>query len=577
MKKVVSILLAIVMMLSLVACGDKPIDDPVNTEPKILKMAEGQAPANAWGPASNTTASMSIQRYISGTLYTDLPVDGKVSLAPLLAAAEPVDVNGDGKTWNIAISPNAKWENGEAITADTFMYTFKTVLDPKLLLSNGANLGKNMVTVVNASEYYSQAGSDKTVAWEDVGFKKVDEMTIQLILANPATPTQVMRQFSLLNSTPVYQPLFEQCLSADGASTTYGSTKDTIISSGAFKFTNAVEGSIYEFAKNENFVRADLIKLDGATVSIIEDKGTQLQMFEQGELDYIELDAAGQDKFGDDPRVSTVPARQTFSIEYNSNNTENPIVSNENFRLALYYGTDRAQLSKLTRKLPAVGVLSPYYLAATDGTTFRELAADAGYEPKDYGYDPELAKQYFEKALQESGQSSIELTMLCNSDANHETHCEFLQESWTNLFGADKFKMNIDAQPSAQTSALRKASWKDNYNSYEMVFTGWSFSTADYDPIIALKAYTNTYASRNAAYEFDVLNDLYNDSFNYTLDQNKRNELAMEMEEYIIDHAIVIPLTYNITSCVYSDRVQPPVGQYVTGIGWGWHYADITE
>ena len=68
---------------------------------------------------SQVESEANLQSLITGKLYQFLPVDGKSVLSPVLAAEQPVDVNGDGKTWNIKMNPNAKWENGEAITAET--------------------------------------------------------------------------------------------------------------------------------------------------------------------------------------------------------------------------------------------------------------------------------------------------------------------------------------------------------------------------------------------------------------------------------------------------------------------------
>lgn len=601
MKRIIALFLAMIMTVTLAACGngtnpassaaENAVMQSAETQtseaetnlatstpekPKIYRSSMGGNPANAWAPMSNTAASASIQGYLSGTLYATLPVDGKGAIAPLLAADDPVDVNGDGKTWNIAISEDAKWENGEAITADTFMYSFKTILDPKLVLPNASGLAKNIVTIVNASDYYTQASDGTSVAWEDVGIKKVDDMTIQVTVKTACTPQHVMRHFATTTTAPVYEPLFESCLSTDGTSTTYGSAQDKIISSGTFKIKTWADGSVYEFEKNEHFSRSDLVKLDGVIIKVIEDGGTEMQLFEKGELDYVTLDDAGRDKYGDDPRVAVVPGRRVYSIEYNTANTEKPIINSENFRLALFYATNRVELSKLTDLPSATGLISSTSVASADGTTFRELAAQAGYEPGNNGYNPELAKQYFEKALQDVGQSSVDLTLLCNSGDRLTTIAEYLQESWTTLFGSDKFTLKIDAQPSAQAGELRKG-WKDNPNSYEITLTQWNFSGGDYDPIVALKAYTTSYSARYAPYEDETLNSLYNEAGNYMLDQDKRNELAMEMEKYILEHGIVTPLAYETTSCVYSDRMIPPVDAYVTGLGWGWRYADIAQ
>ena len=310
------------------------------------------------------------------------------------------------------------------------------------------------------------------------------------------------------------------------------------------------------------------------TLTVVEDAGTRLQMFEKGELDSVGLDAAGRDKYGDDPRVSNEMGRRVYSIEFNTANTEKPIIANENFRLALFYATDRVNLGKLVAQEPALSLVSGTSVAREDGTTFRQLAEAAGYQPANNGYDPELAKTYFEKALQEENLTSVELTVLCNSTM--ADRCEFLQENWQTVFGADKFKLNIDAQPSAQAGELRKG-WKNNPNSYEITFTQWNLSGGDNDPITCLKNYVTSASGRYAPYEYAELNAWYEEAGQYLLDQEKRNELALKMDQYIIEHCVVLPLTYETSFSMISDRVIPPVDEYNISLGWGLRYGDIAQ
>jgi len=609
MKRALALILALVMTMALVACGgdkpttstpatpdkstttptepskptepakpsepEKPAEPAKPAEPKILKLALTASPASAWSPASNTAASMTLQKYINGTLYAQMPVDGKAARIPQLAAEEPIDVNGDGLTWNIKISPNAKWENGEQINADTFLYSFKMTLDPKLVMSNASSLAKDAITIVNATEYYGQGKEGAApVAWEDVGFKKVDEMTIQVTLKSAANASLVMRHFGKINSAPIYQPLFEKCLAADGASTTYGTTKDKILSSGAYKISQWVDGASYVFEKNEHFAKAEAVQLDGLSLTVIEDAGTRLQMFEKGDLDSVGLDAAGRDQYGDDPRVSVETGRRVYSIEFNTANTNKPIIANEKFRLALFYATDRVNLGKLVAQEPALSLVSATSIARDDGTSFRALAAAAGYQPSNNGYDPEKAKQLFDEAMKEEGLTSLELTVLCNSTMTDR--CEFLQENWQTVFGADKFKLNIDSQPSGNASEARKG-WKKNPNSYEITFTQWNLSGGDNDPITCLKNYVTSSSGRYAPYEYAELNAWYEEAGQHLLDQEKRNELALKMDQYIIEHCVVLPLTYETSFSMISDRVIPPVDEYNISLGWGLQYGDIAQ
>ena len=77
--------------------------------------------------------------YTGAALYGYFYNDDKsgVSLRACIADGEPIKMNDNGTVWQIKISPDARWANGEAITADDFMYSFKMLLDPKLVNGRG--------------------------------------------------------------------------------------------------------------------------------------------------------------------------------------------------------------------------------------------------------------------------------------------------------------------------------------------------------------------------------------------------------------------------------------------------------
>ena len=605
MKRALALILALTMVMALVACGgdkptssaptstpdksattstpatpDKPAEPEKPAEPKIYKTYTTYTAANACAVVDQTTGSINIQQHIAGTLYKVLPVDGKAVLSPLMAAEEPIDVNGDGVTWDIKLRKDLKWENGDPINADTFVYTFKMILDPKLVLAKANGAASNYIKILNGSAYYSQGKEGAApVAWEDVGVKKIDEYTIRITCDAQATKTLVMRHFASRLTTPVYEPLFKECLSADGTTSTYGSTADKVLSCGPYKLENWQVGAVREFVKNENYVRADLINMDGVKVTVLEDAGTALQMFDKGEIDYLVLDAAARETYGDDPRINITPTRKVQCIEFNIYNTEKPILKNENFRKALYYATNREEMAKLTDGVPSPGVVGARSTAKADGTKFRELAADAGYIPANYGYDPTLAKQLFDQAMKDEGLSTLELTLLSSSSATNSAYTEYLQETWQNIFGIDKFKLNINLLPSAQASSTRK-SWKTNPNAYEIVLASWDLTGGDFNPIKALVPYTTGSTTGNAPYDaYTELNDLYNESQlpENRLDEDKQNEFALKMEKYMIDHAVVVPTINGVTYAMFADRVILPLDGWDIELGFGAEFADIAQ
>ena len=105
------------------------------------------------------------------------PYSGYV-IAPEMAAAMPVDVTEAvkaehpefgipsdatmGFAYSIKLNPAAKWENGTAITADTYVYSMKKLLDPDLLNYRGPDYFDGDFAIANAKNYYYQGTTNYT-------------------------------------------------------------------------------------------------------------------------------------------------------------------------------------------------------------------------------------------------------------------------------------------------------------------------------------------------------------------------------------------------------------------------------
>ncbi|MCC5025467.1 MAG: hypothetical protein J6386_22985 [Candidatus Synoicihabitans palmerolidicus] len=83
----------------------------------------------------------------------------------------------DLKTWTFHLRPDAKWSNGDPVTAEDFAYAYQRMLSPKF-----ASEYAYMLFCLDGAEAYL---SDESTDFATVGVKVVDDHTLQLQLAYP--------------------------------------------------------------------------------------------------------------------------------------------------------------------------------------------------------------------------------------------------------------------------------------------------------------------------------------------------------------------------------------------------------
>ena len=148
--------------------------------------------------------------------------------------------------------------------------------------------------------------------------------------------------------------------------------------------------------KNPDYVLADHIKLDEYVYKVVADRNTALELYLNGELDEVALSPEAIEQYVDDPSIKVAPATSIQTITINHGNTNNNgILGNLNFRKALFYAVDRQSIAKMTNGIPANYLVASKCLGL-DGKTFREMPESQEYLTENLGYDPKLAKEYYD-------------------------------------------------------------------------------------------------------------------------------------------------------------------------------------
>lgn len=211
--------------------------------------------------SNNINADFILRMLFQG--LTQVQEDGKVSYM----LADKIVKSEDGKTYTFHLK-KTKWSDGTELTADDFVYTWKSVLDPKTM-SPCANL---LYPIKNAEK-----AARKEISLDLVGLKAPDPYTFVVELEKPVP------FFLDLIAATVFLPVPKHDVEKNGK---WGMTQK-IVANGPFKLTSWDHGHSITIEKNLHYWDANSVKIDRMDISMIENEMTALRLFEQGKLDWI--------------------------------------------------------------------------------------------------------------------------------------------------------------------------------------------------------------------------------------------------------------------------------------------------
>ena len=465
MKKFLALLLAVVMVLSLAACGSEapapapteaPAEQPAETpaeqpaeEPTAEPVEEYTGP-DTFSMIANfdiTTLDYVYNNKSSNGDYVNNFVEGLLTqdnhgkLVPGMASEW--SCNDDASEWYFTIRDDAVWstsagEEYDAVTAEDFVTGLKHAVDSK-----SETLGLVADLIVGLREY-----SEGTGTWEDVGIK-ADGNQLTYTLTGPCGYFDGMTTYTIL------WPINAEFLESKGSD--FGAVEpDSILYNGCYILSSLVPAQEVRFDANPNYYDAKNVFVQHVVVTYSDgkDPAQNFNMFVNGEVTSTtvnqslpEVVAKAAELYPDNQYKSMTTAtsywgafnwdRQMYAL-YNDPSVSTTsktdaqkadakaAILNADFRRAVYAAYSAHAVEAITLgEEHADGVirntLVPYTFAmTTDGRSYgsivekyaSELVAD--YEGIDLNdghdawYNPELAKTFAERAKEELGDSVSE-------------------------------------------------------------------------------------------------------------------------------------------------------------------------
>ncbi len=511
--------------------GEKVFRYAVNTLPTTLDPTKGQS-----------IGDNEIQHAITEGLTRNTAGDVKPGIA------ESWDISDDGLTYTFHLRDDAKWSDGEPITAADYEYSWKRLLDPET-----ASPYSFIGTCLKNGSAVESGEMDK----DELGVKALDDTTLEVTLEHPTSYF-----LSLIGSSGQFAPLRQDVVEKYG--TDFAATAEDNVYSGPFVMTSS-DDNVWVFEKNENYWDADSINLDRCELNYVENTDTQLSMYEAGDLDYVQVPTAYVSDYKDQ---ATMFMNGNVDFCYINNKSDNPVMGNKNFRLALNYALDREEYNQLANSgtyTPFNGLVFPGLQAK--GSTYGEV-----YDLNSYSYpingDEAKAVDYLNAAMQELGisnASDIEIEFVTTDAETNKKIAEVLQERWQNVLG---IKVNI-----------RQVTYSDIYGNvfpdhdFEIGYGGWG---SDYDdPYSYLELFLGSSSYNYSQYENPEVDALLTASQDEA-DTDARMDMLNQAEQLILADGAFVPLQARDIYYLLDDDTTG-INFYYCSLNIDWVYADVAQ
>lgn len=245
--------------------------------------------------ATDTASSEVLMNTMEGLVKVDK--DNKI----IPGVAEKWEKSEDGKTWTFKLRKNAKWSNGDLVTAKDFEYSWKRTLDP----ATASTYGFIMYDIVGAKDY----NLGKTDNADGVGIKAVDDYTLKVDLVRP------VHYFDSLMFFKSFLPQNQKVVEQFGQE--YGTSHDKVVYNGPFTLSEWKLEDMHTMSKNPNYWDAGTVKIDKINKKIVKDGNAALNLYESGEIDEVYLSAENVDKYKDSPEFKQMLVAGTYFFQVN--------------------------------------------------------------------------------------------------------------------------------------------------------------------------------------------------------------------------------------------------------------------
>ncbi len=461
---------------------------------------------------------------LTSALFEGLTVYAPEDLTVIPGVAERWEISDDSCTYTFYLRRDARWSNGDPITAHDFVYSWRRVLSPKL---------GNRYTYLYEPIRHATAFHAGTKPWEEVGIRALDDHTFRVELEHPVP--YLLGLLTHNTFSPVHRATIEKHGEMDQRGTQW-TRPGKLVGNGPYILTEWRSNSHIEMKPNPHYWDRAAVKLNGIRWFPIESADTEERAFRSGQLHVTntvpshlipKMQAAGS------PELRVAPFLAVYYYEFNVNR---PPLNDPRVRRALSLAVDRAAIVKSVTQAgetPAYSLLHPGTLDNRPAPAFTEDLAEA--------------RRLLAAAGFPEGRGFPRLEILYNTLEAHRAIAEAVQQMW-------RVNLGIDIRMSNQEWQVYLGNRRQG--NYDISRAGWVASYNDgtvFSNLLLTGAGNNNSGFSNARYD-EIAARVAREG-----DRTTRVNLFHELGAIIAEEMPIMPLYYYTSKNLVDSRVR------------GWH------
>lgn len=444
---------------------------------------------------------LSACRHLYEGLYK---LDANGDIVPGQAAE--ASVSDDMLTWTFTLRDDITWSDGQAVTADDFIFAWDNLVE-------------------QAGDYSSML-ADVAAAYE-----APDEKTIILNLQFPCAYLPTILAFP--STYPVRADYVEEYADA------YATDPDKAVYNGPYALTGWEHEGSAVMELRDDYYDAGNIAVSTINWELISDERTALASFESGDLAYSDICPDEEKPRMEGNGLFYVSGNNNYCVMFNLGDKGNEVLKDEKVRRALSLTIDRNFIMSLRNINDEIGktfACSGY--VNEEGVDFTDYAP-AWFDTEDYEGNCEEARKLLAEAGYENGEGFPRLTYIVNNDSRQEV-AEAIINDWNTQLGID----SITVEKVENFMAAR------NDGDYDIAYYGWYMDYTDLSNMYgALIGQDNS----NCFWSDDAYIDAYNAAIQ-TTDEKEQWENYAKCEEVLAKDLPVSVILHSMNSYLFDDE-----------------------